>query len=445
MFFYIFSNLFYECGIYVLFTYNEFWFYVVEAHRGVGNYAYCFISNEISKINNFYTLCLSASPGSDMEKIEEVFSNFFIDHTEIKKENDKDIKSYINETKIEKIEVELDSFQNEIKNDLQKTLKNRIDELKYFNFVNQNQNTLTKTEILNLQGFLRSQLQVKKSNDLFDAISISSGIMKLIHGIELFETQDFQVCFGYFLNFFKKNETRAVLEISRNIHFRNAIDKIEMLHKNNTNHPKIEKLKLLVKEQVERNKNLKIIIFSSYREIAKKIEKQINQIENIKSSIFVGQSKKNEVNFSQKKQKEIIQKFRDGELNVIISTSVGEEGLDIPQVDLVIFYEPTPSAIRTIQRIGRTGRFSKGHVLMLITKYTRDQINTYVSNKKEKKMYVCLEKIKKKFEKNSNKDTNGLKKFFNNNKDNTEKNNTKYIELSNEDFSYIEKNLELRK
>ena len=82
---------------------------------------------------------------------------------------------------------------------------------------------------------------------------------------------------------------------------------------------------------------------------------------------------------------------------------------------------------------------------MLITKYTRDQINTYVSNKKEKKMYVCLEKIKKKFEKNSNKDTNGLKKFFNNNKDNTEKNNTKYIELSNEDFSYIEKNLELRK
>ncbi len=70
---------------------------------------------------------------------------------------------------------------------------------------------------------------------------------------------------------------------------------------------------------------------------------------------------------------EILDAFRAGEYNVLIATSVAEEGLDIPSTDLVIFYEPVPSEIRSIQRRGRTGRNAVGRVVVLMSKGTRDE------------------------------------------------------------------------
>ncbi|HNW37759.1 MAG TPA: ERCC4 domain-containing protein, partial [Methanosarcina vacuolata] len=79
-------------------------------------------------------------------------------------------------------------------------------------------------------------------------------------------------------------------------------------------------------------------------------------------------------------------KFRAGEYNVLVATSVAEEGLDIPSTDLVLFYEPIPSEIRSIQRKGRTGRQHKGRVIILVTKGTRDEAYYWSSKSKEKKM-----------------------------------------------------------
>ena len=77
--------------------------------------------------------------------------------------------------------------------------------------------------------------------------------------------------------------------------------------------------------------------------------------EGIKSAKFFGQATKDgQKGLSQKKQKEIIKSFKKGEYDVLISTSVAEEGIDIPAVDLVILYEPVPSEVRMIQRRGRT-------------------------------------------------------------------------------------------
>ena len=77
-----------------------------------------------------------------------------------------------------------------------------------------------------------------------------------------------------------------------------------------------------------------------------------------------------------------------------MATSVAEEGLDISKVDKVIFYEPIPSAIRTIQRRGRTGRMEEGSVIILLTAGTRDEAYRWSSHHKEKKMYSHLEKLK---------------------------------------------------
>ena len=417
-----------------------------EAHRATKNYSYCFIAEQLNNTKNLYNLCLSASPGSKKEDIEEVFSNLFINHIEIKKNEDSDILPYINKTEISRLEVELCKDSNEIKNLFDKVLKNRIDKLKEYNFISQNSKLVTKTELLNLSAFLRARLSQQKDTSFFEGISITSGIMKLIHGIEIFETQNFKLSFEYFLGFFKRNETKAVLQISGDVYFREAIDKLKILVDKKINHPKINELKEIVKKNLEKNKDLKIIIFSSFRDVAKNLEESLNKISNVKSSIFVGQAKKNNINFSQKKQKQIIEDFRDGKINVLISTSVGEEGLDIPQVDLVVFYEPISSAIRTIQRVGRTGRFSKGEVLVLITKNTKDEINLYVSNRKEKRMYLDLQKIKKKIEKDFGDDKNkSLNSFIKKNdflreeKQNNEK--EKMIKISNKDFSELKKNL----
>lgn len=95
----------------------------------------------------------------------------------------------------------------------------------------------------------------------------------------------------------------------------------------------------------------------------------------------------------------MLEEFSSGEFNVMVCTSVAEEGLDIPKVDVVIFYEPIPSAIRHIQRKGRTGRLEKGKVIILVTKGTRDEAYRWSAYRKEKKMYEILEDMKKGFQK----------------------------------------------
>ena len=111
---------------------------------------------------------------------------------------------------------------------------------------------------------------------------------------------------------------------------------------------------------------------------------------------------------SQKEQKIILDKFKENKINVLISTSIGEEGLDIPEVDAVIFYEPIPSAIRQIQRRGRTARLKPGKVIVLMTRRTRDEVYYYASKAKERKMNTAIESLKQKFTKKQQSNLNGF-------------------------------------
>lgn len=48
-----------------------------------------------------------------------------------------------------------------------------------------------------------------------------------------------------------------------------------------------------------------------------------------------------------------------------MATSIGEEGLDIMEVDLVICFDANVSPLRMVQRMGRTGRKHDGRVDIL--------------------------------------------------------------------------------
>jgi ERCC4-type nuclease len=250
--------------------------------------------------------------------------------------------------------------------------------------------------------------------NIWKAISVSAGLMKLQYGIELFESQEISSAFTYFFNFFRAggDKSKAAEELTRDLDFREAYDSIAKLYKEGVKHPKLLKLKDVVNDEILKNKDLRIIIFSQYRDTATKIVDELSKIKEIKPALFVGQAKKGDFKLSQKEQKAILQKFRDGEHNNIVSTSVGEEGLDIPKVDLVIFYEPVPSAIRTIQRIGRTGRFKAGMAYILVTEGTRDVVTRHIANAKEKRMYKVLDQLQNGNEKESKPQERGLSEFL---------------------------------
>jgi Fanconi anemia group M protein len=156
----------------------------------------------------------------------------------------------------------------------------------------------------------------------------------------------------------------------------------------------MEYLKDIISYEMKQNPDFKAIVFSQYRDTVQAIVNMINEIDGVKAKSFVGQAKRKDTGLTQKEQKKIIEEFSSGEINILCATSIAEEGLDIPEVNAVIFYEPIPSAIRTIQRAGRTARLEKGKWIVLVTKGTRDESYYYVSKAREKKMASAIKSVK---------------------------------------------------
>src|SRR5205823_8257389 len=141
------------------------------------------------------------------------------------------------------------------------------------------------------------------------------------------------------------------------------------------------------------NERPKALVFTHYRDTARKVVEILTE-NGIKAARFVGQAKRElDIGMSQEEQSAILESFRNGEFDVLVATSIAEEGLDIPEVDLVMFYEPIPSEIRYIQRRGRTGRKSSGSVLILAAKDTIDERYLYASKRRMEKMKQILSSI----------------------------------------------------
>jgi ERCC4-related helicase len=371
-----------------------------ECHRCLKNYAYTFIAKSYKEqANNQRILGLTASPGVDIKTIEYIKNNLGIEAIEIRTRDSEDVKEYLQELEFELIKVKFPEELKEISVDIKKMFQKKVDELK-------NRKLLfeppTKTNILKLQSSLMGRISSgnKHFNNLIGA-SVCAQAIKLSYLIELVETQTLFSAINYIRTMFeqaKENKSKAVKQIVKSSEFNSIYIRLNELVSKNIEHPKISKLKGIIKESISDNLKNKTIIFSQYRDTVLKITKELNKIKDINAKVFVGQTKKAESGLSQKEQQEIIQEFKTGKINVIVATSIGEEGLDIPEVNSVIFYEPIPSAIRKIQRAGRTARLMKGKLIILMTEDTLDEIFYYASRNKEKKMYNSLESVKYKLE-----------------------------------------------
>lgn len=371
---------------------------VHNCHRATGDYAYVFVAKKYSEVSkNQRILALTASPGSDQEKIMEIIQNLYIEEIEYRDQESSDVKEYIQEMKSTFIKVELTEEMKRIKMFLEKCYKSKIDEAVKLGYINGDTSNYTKTTLLKIMAGMHAKIATgEKEFEILKTVSLLAEAMKVQHALELLETQDVQPLRKYLHSLEKQaltSKVKAVKNLVQDLNFRSARLLADKLDDADTQHPKIEKLVEEVKKEVFLDKDCKIIIFTQFRDTATKIKKILGD-ENITSELFVGQAKKKDTGLSQKQQKQMIEDFESGKFTCLIATSVGEEGLDIPEVDLVLFYEPIPSAIRTVQRRGRTGRQKKGKVITLITKNSRDEGYRWAAHHKEKRMYRILSSIK---------------------------------------------------
>ncbi|MFH1451562.1 MAG: DEAD/DEAH box helicase [archaeon] len=373
---------------------------VDECHRCLKNYAYNKVALAYkNQAVNGRVLGLTASPGGDKDTIKKVCQNLGITAVEIRTRDSVDVKPYLQELEFEKVEVDFPPEFMEIKILMDTLFNKKVFELK-------NRKVLfgpvSKVALLKLQAKLMEGICRSRSLNSMLAVSVCAQALKISHAVELLETQTLRSFIKYMKDLYKQaseKKSRGVVKLTKDPLFAKAYS---LAMSCSIEHPKLERLNLIVESQFDLDKNSKIIVFATFRETVRQIEEMLNKVNYVRAKTFVGQAMKSHdggkfTGLKQKEQKEIIEKFRSGEINVLVATSIAEEGLDIPEVSEVIFYEPVPSAIRKIQRAGRTARLAPGALKILITKNTRDQAYHYSAYHKEKRMHKAIGDIQKDF------------------------------------------------
>jgi Fanconi anemia group M protein len=375
-----------------------------ECHRAVKKYAYTFIAEKYKEqAKNPLILGITASPGSEKEKIEEICNVLGIENVEIRTDESPDVAPYIHPLTIKWKKIPLPKGFGEIKTTLESMLKEHLKMLKEMDFIDTyDLRRVSRTDLIQLQGEIQSQLH--DDDDIVDpqflgAIALVANAIRISYAIELLETQGLKALNKYIEQLEKqirrKGGSRVLKEFMADNRTRKAIFLIKELLSDGQDHPKTEEIQKVVKEQLEASPSSRILVFAQFRVTAKLLASILDEIEGVNAVRFVGQSKrKGEKGLSQKEQVEILQKFKQGEYNVLVATSVAEEGLDIAECDLVIIFSPVPSEIRTIQRRGRTARKSAGKLIVLMTKGTRDEAYYWVAQSKEREMKRLLNEIK---------------------------------------------------
>ncbi|HZD42664.1 MAG TPA: DEAD/DEAH box helicase, partial [Methanomicrobiales archaeon] len=324
---------------------------VDECHRAVGNYAYVYLAKRyLEGARSPLLLAITASPGGDKARIREVCENLGIQIVETRTEEDPDVSPYVHERELQIVNVDLPAELGLAVMDLNELIESRLQNLKRLNF------TVPKRERLSMRALevLNAQIQKRigeRDRSAFLAASLYAECMKIRHAIALAEAQGSTALTRYLEKLSSEaasgGGSKASLRLSRDPVFHRLL--VRSQEWKGELHPKLGITRHLVQEQFEASPDSRIIIFATYRDTVQLLVDYLNR-NGIPCRRFVGQATKDqEKGLSQKMQIDILKRFREGEFRVLIATSVGEEGLDVPSTDMVIFYEAVPSEIRSIQ------------------------------------------------------------------------------------------------
>ena len=378
-----------------------------EAHRAIKDYAYTLISKKyMEQSSNPLIVAMTASPGSDKNRIQQICNNLYIEHIEYRNEEDTDVKPYVNPIELKWEFLELSEKYRQIILLFKSMLQEKLRWLIFRGLIKKNNiDYVFKRDLLELAEMLQRNLKFtlnEEKGPLYLALLNQSAALSLMYCIELIESQG-PFSLKTFIKRMESSEGKAHSLILKDPRMKDIFKLLE----NVTEHPKlIYILDLCKKEKLDtsatKNPNVllndsmssQILIFSHYRDTATHIVDELNKT-GIKSFRFVGQSTRdNDIGMNQNEQSVILDSFRKKEFNVLVATSIAEEGLDIPEVKLVIFYEPVASEIRHIQRKGRTGRKSSGNVIILAAKDTVDMRILFANKRRIEKMKTIFNSMK---------------------------------------------------
>lgn len=363
-----------------------------ECHKATGNYAYTFIADQYideTTASERLVTGMSASPGSSEDDILKLCDRLNIKNVEIMGEDDELLQEHLHTPDVEQKWVELDDEILEIRDLLEKTAQERYKELEEMGFLSSSRKNLSFGELRQA----RSEIQKEKESPdgdtekAYSAFSVHAEAMKLHHAVKLIDTQGVNSIKSYLEE--QKNEARksdaskAVKRMCKRKNIRKALRKAKEYDQT---HPKKTVLRMYLIDTVTEGGQM--ILFTEYLDTASELTDFINSHDGISAKKFTGQSQ-----MSQKQQQQVLDEFRNNGFDVLVSTSVGEEGLDIPDASMVVFYEPVSQGIRSIQRRGRTARESYGKVVILIGEGTRDEGFHYASQAQEDKMKENLNKL----------------------------------------------------
>ena len=364
---------------------------VDEAHRATGGYAYVEVVNFLKRFNSsFRVLALTATPGASIEKVQEVIDGLGISRVEIRTEESIDIRQYVHTRKIETVLFENSDEMVMVMELFARALQPVLDKLTGMNaYWARDPMTLTpfgcnqaRTRWMGSDAGRKANMGLKGMvNTIFSLLaSLSHGIELLkFHGIGPFYHK--VLAFRNELHSNDKKGGKYAKQINECEPFQTMMSRVQIWINNPdfVGHPKLEYLQSVVMNHfldagdgrgASDPSGTRVMVFSHYRDSAEEIARVLKRNDPmIRPHVFVGQaSSKGSDGMDQKKQLDIIKKFQTGIYNTLVATSIGEEGLDIGEVDLIVCYDASASPIRMLQRMGRTGRKRAGNIVVTLMK-----------------------------------------------------------------------------
>ncbi len=371
-----------------------------EAHRAVGDYPYVRIGHRNRDGPRARVLAMTASPGGSLARIQQVWSALGIERFEYRTEESPDVAPYLHGIGVETVVVPVPPEVQHLAVLLRAAVARQTETLRKLSVLAENESG--RRAVLEVGRRLHREIEAERGRGgsgpplLWQAVTAQAVAMKGFHALELIESQGVEALREFLRRQTPEPGHRTTPSQRAFLGDPDVQEVIRRLATLELEHPKVANAVTLVRDELHRNPAARVLVFSQYRDTVDRLVAEIAALGDpeVRPSRFVGQATHGrDTGLSQKEQVGLLDRFRAGEVNVLVATSVAEEGLDIPATDLVVFYEPIPDVIRTIQRRGRTGRARAGRAVVLVADGTRDVGLHRAAFARERRMRAMLEKV----------------------------------------------------
>lgn len=370
-----------------------------EVHHAVGNYAYVPIAARFrtERPRGARLLGLTASPGGRDARIEEVVGVLGGPRIEARGREDPGVREHVQPIDVQYRWVTLPPEAKRVQALLKEAGREVGRKLQRMGYLRKKPiDSVSVKDLIALRGeiFARPGPMTRKFGPLFHQLLL----LHLHHALERLETQG-MVPFQQYVERVgaKPKPSRGDVAFTRIPQVVSALAEArataERFHAVS---PKLDALVEVVRAEFQAagDRPPRILIFAQYRDTIQGI---VERLEAQEWSVgrFVGQSTRDsdDKGMSQTEQVQVLRGFAAGRFPLLVASSVAEEGLDVPDVDLVVFFEAVPSEIRAIQRRGRTGRSAAGRVVVLLTQDTRDEGYQRAEAQREESMRRIVRKL----------------------------------------------------